>query len=111
MVAAQIDPLVDLSPPIAASLPELPQALLQSLSEHSCDEVFHRDVEQVRRELSGYDLRRKLAILWEAWELEVVSTRELHSISEDDDAADATGPAVDIGYGDSSHGQKRLKVS
>jgi len=111
VVPAQIDPLVDLSPPIAASLPKLPQALLQSLSAHSCDELFHRDVEQIRRELNGYDLRRKLAILWEAWELEEVSTRKLHSISEDDGAADATDPALDSRCGDIPHGRKRLKVS
>lgn len=107
---APLEPLLNLAPLEETTVAEL---FSPSLSGLLFDSSFCREIEQIRRELSGYDLQQKLAILKEAWAQEVVSTSGLHSISDDDgdDPADSNGPAVDVGYGGSPHGRKRLKLS
>jgi len=107
---APLDPLLNLAPLEVTTVAE---SISPSLSGLLLDSSSCREVEQIRRELCGYDLQLKLAILKEAWAQEVVSTGGLHSISDDggDDPADSNGPAVDIGYDGSPHGRKRLKLS
>jgi hypothetical protein len=86
------------------------ESVSRSLSGPLVDKFFYCDVEQIRRELNGFDLQRKCAIIQEVWALEVVSNSDLHSIS-DDDADDTTDPAVDSRYSDDPNGPNRFRLS
>jgi len=107
VLAPQIDPVLHLTPPNVSAQSEL---VSQSLLEAPSGGYFYRDVEQIRRELNGCDLQRKLVILREVWALEVASTGGLHLIS-DGDLTEATDTPTGMKCGDDVHCVKRVKVS
>ena len=68
----------------------LPASLSLPLPESDRDGLFDADVERVRKELKDSDLKRKLAILSEAWAREAASAGAASAGSEED-AKDRVG--------------------
>jgi hypothetical protein len=75
------------------------------LPEPAKDGAFDADVERVRKELKGSDLKRKLAILNEAWTREVSSAVAISHGSQND-ALDAA--AEERGGFDPNHRHQKL---
>jgi hypothetical protein len=67
-----------------SSLLPLPASQSLPLSVPLRDGLFDADVERVRKELKGSDLKRKLDVLHEVWALEVASAGAVSAVSGDD---------------------------